>query len=157
VHRGKHAPCRLHQLIDTQTVQIEQLRAEGFVLHPELSYTPASEGLLVSGYIQCEGNLYLQVMQYIALVERVGVSRLFAIEDYSYHAVLRGVGSIFRYDSPHPDHNQEHHVHEYSVIGKAAVGPPRFLYSEAEIPTLGDALRRLRRWHSDNSPVELDL
>jgi hypothetical protein len=157
VHSGKHAPCRLYQLIDTQTVQIEQLRAEGFVLLPELSYSPASEGLLVSGYIRCAGNLYLQVMQSIVLVARVGIDGLFIVQDYSYHAVLGGVGSIFRYDSPHADHNTEHHVHEYTTIGGPSTGRPRFLYAEAEIPTLGEALRRLYRWYSDNASAEFDL
>jgi hypothetical protein len=141
-----------------QTEQIEQLRSQGFVLAPELSYVPVPEGLLVTGYIRCVAGLYLQVEQLIAQVERIGTIALFAVEEYSYKGVLTGVGTIFRYDSPHPDHNLEHHVHEYDVIGGTTAGkPPRFLYSEDEIPTLPDALRRLYQWHLDHMPGEFNL
>jgi hypothetical protein len=158
VWSGKHAPCRLHQLVETQTEQIEQLRSQGFVLAPELTYSPVEHGLLVTGYIRCEGGLYLQVKQLIQLVGRVGATGLFVVEAYSYKGVLTGSGTIFRYDSPHPDHNTEHHVHEYTMIGEDTGGqPPRFLYSEAEIPTLGDALRRLYHWYLDNDPTDVLL
>lgn len=150
---GKHAPCRLHHLIDTQTEQIEQLRSQGFVLAPELTYSPVARGVLVEGFIQCEGGLYLQVKQLIQLVGKTGTAGLFIVEAYSYTGALAGAGTIFRYDSPHPDHNTEHHVHEYAVVGGATRGqPPRFLYTENEIPTLGDALRRLYQWHLDHDP-----
>ena len=150
---GKHAPCRLHQLIETQTAQIEQLRSQEFVLAPELTYLPVDDGLLVTGYIRCEGELYLQVKQLIQRVVKAGAVGLFVVDAYSYKGVLGGSGTIFRYDSPHPDHNTEHHVHEYAVIGEDTGGqPPRLLYSEEEIPTLGDALRRLYHWYLDNDP-----
>ena len=152
---GKHAPCRLHHLIGSQTEQIEQLRSQGFVLAPELTYSPVARGVLVEGYIRCEGGLYLQVKQLIQLVSKAGTAGLFIVEAYSYTGALAGAGTIFRYDSPHPDHNTEHHVHEYAVPGDATSGqPPRFLYTEEAIPTLGDALRRLYWWHLEHDPSD---
>ena len=38
-----------------------QIWYQGFVLAPELTYSPVACGVLVEGYVRCEGGLYLQV------------------------------------------------------------------------------------------------
>jgi hypothetical protein len=125
---GKHAPARLNHLLGSQTDQIEQLRKLGFVRAPELSLERFADGSAAYlGMIHCEGGLYLQVHQLIEQDSRLGGHVLFCVEAYSYSAVAVGVGTIFRYDSPHDDHNTEHHVHEFGEVGNRETATVRFL------------------------------
>lgn len=110
--------------------------------------------MIVHGYIRCAGGLYLQVKQRIS--PAAPGRGLHEVSCYSYSGILEDRGTIFRYDPPHPDHNREHHVHEFARIGDAATESVRFLYSEAEIPTLPDALRRLYHWYLDHMPGALE-
>ncbi|HEU0012644.1 MAG TPA: hypothetical protein VFQ45_03135 [Longimicrobium sp.] len=114
-----------------------------------------AEMVFVSGYVRCQAGLYLQVEQEIRLMARVGGTGLFAVDAYSYKGILADRGTIFRYDSPHADHNTEHHVHEFATVGDPDTATVRFLYGEDEVPTLADALRRLYHWHLDNTPIVL--
>jgi hypothetical protein len=154
VSSRKHAPCRPEQILETQLAQIDRLRAEGFVLFPELSVHTLEKIVIVGGYVRCEGGLYLQVHQHIVPVARTAHSELAVVGEYSYKGVLQGRGTIFRYDSPHADHNREHHVHEYDVLAGDKSGTVRFLYSDDEIPTLPEALRLLQRWYFEHQPLD---
>ena len=66
---------------------------------------------------------------------------------YSYSAILSGYGSVFRYGSPHPDHNQFHHVHRYRPLEGDVHGAVSAIDPPDEWPTLGEVMRELSEWY----------
>lgn len=114
------------------------------MLSDDLSVEPGGHGLLMEGTVECRGDIYIAVRKDIRTFERLGTERAVR-ESYSYHAVLRGEGSIFRYEGPHPTHHQFHHVHRYAVL---AGGDEEIERLEGEeTPTLGEVIDEARRWY----------
>jgi hypothetical protein len=96
------------------------------------------------------GGLRLQVRKEIRVWEEAGVP-MAQTESYSYNAYLPGGSNIFRYDSPHPTHNQEHHVHRYNPFGAEPLRNRLiFLPNEADRPTLGEVISELAAWYWEN-------
>jgi hypothetical protein len=81
---------------------------------------------------------------------------------YSYNAALRGVGTIFRYDSPDsepregaPEHHWHHHVHRYDVLAGDMDGWVEIIYDEDEVPTLGEVIYEAVDWFYANADAAL--
>jgi hypothetical protein len=137
VSPGKHGPNRLRNYLAVHSTIMQQLLQGGFVLSEGLSLSSdGTGGVIISGRVFCRGGIYVDVRKKVARVAGEGGDPVVQTSDYSYNVVLGGRGNIFRYDSPHPDHNREHHVHRYDVLTGDTQGSLDFIYSEDEIPTL---------------------
>jgi hypothetical protein len=66
---------------------------------------------------------------------------------YRYNAVLHNQSTIFRYNSPHSDHNQIHHVHRYDLPGTGVEIKPPTQLREREVPTLREVLSEAEEWY----------
>ena len=128
---GKHGPNRLGAYLDIHSTVMQQFVGDGFVLAEELLFSDLGDGqFFMDGSITCEGGLRIDVSKHLTIVDWVGEEPRVQTTGHSYSAILSGYGSVFRYDSPHPDHNQFHHVHRYRILENgvhgavSAIGPP---------------------------------
>ncbi len=152
---SKHAPARFSTYFAAHENQMEQLRRAGFVGEDTLiveAYpaTPPKRSVLsLLGEISCRGNIIVSVTKILEKVNDDDDDPLIQTVEYAYHAFVRGGGNIFRYDNMHPrsDHADQHHKHDFAFpTGEESVewvGADRW-------PTLGDVIRKLMAWHSDN-------
>ena len=118
----------------------------GFIL--ENTLTIASTGnrlILMKGSLPCLGEIRLDVEKLLKVVEGTGMNALVRTVEYRYNASIF-LGNIFRYDSPHPDHNQFHHVHRFDVFGGDFEGT----IGRSDWPHLGDVIDELEEWHYAN-------
>ncbi len=145
---GKHGPNRLGAYLEIHSTVMQQFLGEGFVLREESSFSDLGDGqFLMEGYITCEGGLRIDVSKRLTIVDWVGEEARVKTTGYSYSAILRGYGSVFRYDSPHPDHNQFHHVHRYRILEGDVHGAVSAIEPPDEWPTLGEVMRELSEWY----------
>ncbi len=148
---GKHGPNRLCDYRRTHDTVIEQFISQGFVTADGCAFTELGNGvLLLSGTVECLGGLfYVDVSKLLAILDGEGPNARVKTVAYSYNAVWRGRGVVWRYDSPH-DHRQFHHVHRHDVLGAE---PQRETIAEVDSntwPTLGEAIAELRDWYYAN-------
>ena len=145
---GKHGPNRLGAYLDIHSTVMQQFLGDGFVLAEELLFSDLGDGqFLMDGYITCEGGLRIDVSKRLTIVDWVGDEPRVKTTGYSYSAILSGYGSVFRYDSPHPDHNQFHHVHRYRILEGDVHGDTSAIEPSDEWPTLGEVMRELSDWY----------
>lgn len=129
---------------------MHRLRSEGFVLDDGVEFQPIGSGYIVlAGCILCAGGIYVDVWKVLEVVEGTGPGALVQTVEYSYNAAIRGLGSLLRYDSPHPGHRPHHHVHRYSVLAGDKDGTIEDI-SDTDWPTLGEVLTELRDWYYGN-------
>lgn len=122
----------------------------GFVRSENLSFTDLGDGFIeLEGVIECAGNIYLDVYKRIQILEGDGPNALVQTIDYSYNAFLSGIGNILRYDSPHPDHYKQHHVHRFDVATKREIAVD-FIQNEDDRPTLGEIIIEVENWYFEN-------
>lgn len=146
----KHGPNKLDNYLQIHETVMERLLRDGFVLADNLEFIAVRGYLYLTGLIECLGGLRMQVRKEIRIWEDVG-GPMAQTESYSYNAYLPDGSNIFRYDSPHPTHNQEHHVHRYNPFGAEPLrNQLTFLLHEAERPTLGEAISELEAWYWKN-------
>jgi hypothetical protein len=125
------------------------LRA-GFVRSENLSFTDLGDAFVeLDGVIECSGNININVYKRIQIIEGDGPNALVQTVDYSYHAYVANVGNILRYDSPHLDHYQEHHVHRFDTASKQETSVD-FIENEEDRPTLGEIISEVENWYYDN-------
>jgi hypothetical protein len=67
-----------------------------------------------------------------------------------YHAWIRGVHNILRYESAH-EHRPHAHKHLYDTFGTGLEREVIALAEEDRIPTLGEVVRELQAWHEANA------
>lgn len=130
----------------------------GFVERHDLAFDPlGSSAIQLAGTIYCQGNLRIDVRKVLEILSGEGGDALVQSVEYSYAAIQGGVGTIFRYCSPHADRSQAgdlphhycHHLHEYSVPGEAGDGIVTELgdYDFRGYPTLREIIDRLAGWY----------
>jgi len=88
---------------------MENCLREGFVLAEDLRFSALGTGLIELA-VECIGGLVRQVNKLIRVISGSGPKATVQAAAYSYHAWIRGGSTVFRYDSPHDDHNRFHHV-----------------------------------------------
>ena len=147
---AKHGTNRLNAYLQIHETVMEHQLHNGFVLSDGLVFTPIYNGILLEGAILCQGSIRLQVRKIIRILEGEGADALVQTTAYSYNALLPSRGNIFRYDSPHPTHNKEHHVHRYDVLNGGAQFPIEWLTQEEQRPTLGEVIDELAGWYYTN-------
>lgn len=120
----------------------------GFVLSDSVTAFPLGNGnLAMEGVIQCLGGIEITVEKILTVTPQAN-NREPTVQttDYNYNVRLRGQGNVLRYDSPHPDHNQFHHVHRFDVFN----GDDEGTVSECSWPTLGEVIGEVEEWYYDN-------
>ena len=154
---SKHGPNRLDRYRQIHETVMDRFRDQGFVLSDDLAFADVGGGVIrLEGTIHCEHDLYIVVTKALEILDGDGSSAFVQTFEYTYNAALRGVGNVFRYDSAHADHNQEHHVHRYDVLNGDMSGKVD-LHGPDGWPTLGDVIEELRGWAADNSEALADL
>jgi hypothetical protein len=108
---------------------------------------------IIKGPVTCIGDIRVEIYERLKLARggwwfQSTSKRRATVVEYSYSVVLNGVGNIFRYDSPHPDHRPYHHRHNFSPPGVKR-DPPTEIPSE-EVPRIGQVLREAEQWYWAN-------
>ncbi len=148
---AKHSPARFSTYFAAHENHLAQLCQAGFVDSDTLvveAYATLPTVWSIIGEISCRGEIILSVNKLLECVSD-DPDPLIQTVRYSYHASVRGGGNILRYDNHHsrPEHLDDHHKHVFDVTTGAEtiewIGADRW-------PTLGEVLRELFAWHSDN-------
>lgn len=155
MRRGRHGPNRLSNYVAVHDNVMQQFLRGGFVVSEDLAFTAVEGALELEGRVQCTAGIHIDVRKRIAVLEGAGAGALVRTVAYSYNAAVQGLGNILRYDSPHPDHNREHHVHRYDVLNGDRAGTVDFIYDEDDVPTLGEVLTEVESWFYQNSEALL--
>ncbi|NTW52991.1 MAG: hypothetical protein HGB22_10460 [Chlorobiaceae bacterium] len=116
---------------------MHKYKCDGFVIYEGLLITPLRKAILITGTIECSGGLKVEVQKRLDILDQEDRNPLVQTVSYSYNVFLTGVGNVFRYDSPHKDHNQQHHVHRYDVLNAGNTVAVTYIGDEENIPTLG--------------------
>ena len=147
---SKHQPNRFSRYVEVHETVMRQFLRGDFVISEELAFEAGEGFILLTGQITCVGNIYIDVEKQISIVDDSQADVLVQTIAYRYNAFIRGRGNILRYDSPHPTHNQEHHVHRYDILHGDREGSVTFIENEDERPTLGEVIREVQEWYYRN-------
>ena len=113
--------------------------------------------IAIEGELECVGEFAIDVLKTLRILSGSGPTARVQTDSYSYNASLRGIGNVFRYDSPHP-HYPHHHVHRYDVLNGDTRGTVTAIEEEENRPTLGQVIDELRDWYYDHfDAVEASL
>ena len=142
-----HGPNKFSNYIETHETIMGRFVDSGFVEADTLDIYPVGARLiLIKGSLKCLGDIRLDVEKILRFVtEEVGPNALVHTVEYHYNASIDS-GNILRYDSPHPTHNQFHHVHRFNVLDGDQIGE----VSRSEWPTLGAVIAELESWYYEN-------
>jgi len=150
VFRDRFAPRRLRRYLREVDEAVEQAARSRFYVSHDLRYRTEPEVIVLAGTIECEGGIRIEVMERLRVLrESTWLRRknnpLVELTAYENNAVLLNSGTIFRYNSPHEDHNQFHHVHRIDVLGtgEKTVVP----IHEADVPTLRQLVNEAEEWY----------
>ncbi len=147
---GKHGSNRYLNYVETHETVMQQFRERGFVLQDDLFFSQATEStIILEGTIHCMRGINISVQKQIAILGGDDRNPDVQSVSYSYNVALVRQGNIFRYDSPHATHNQEHHVHRYDVWSSQEIALD-LLPNEDERPTLGEVIQEAEAWYYDN-------
>lgn len=117
---------------------------------PEFEFAPGFEIALFKAVLECKGGIRIEIEEHHRYVRLgwLGPRDAVVLAFYRYNAVLLNRGTIFRYNSPHEDHRQFHHVHRFDVFGSGVetVCPLK----ERQVPTLWEVLREAELWYYDH-------
>lgn len=130
---------------------MEQLRRGGFVLSDDLDVIAVEGHLTLQGRIYCKGGIQIDVNKRLRLDTEDGHDTVQTVA-YGYNVSLQNLGNIFRYDSPHPTHNREHHVHRYDVLSGDTNGTVEIDYREDGWPTLRQVVDEAAEWYYAHLP-----
>lgn len=147
---GKHGPNRLANYLNVHESWMADLLSEGFVVEDQCRFTFLPELIVLDGVIVCLDGITLEVRKEIAVLEGRGMTARVQTRAFRYHAWVRGVHNILRYESAH-EHRRLPHKHVYDTFG---TGPDTItdLADENDVPTLGEVIRELQIWHLENAP-----
>jgi hypothetical protein len=126
---------------------MQQLAQGGFVASDGLTLKALGHALVIEGDVVINDHVYIRVWKQLSIMAGDGADATVQTTAYSYNAVLKEVGTIFRYNSPHEDHNQEHHVHRFDVLGGSGTEQIDFIYDEEQRPTLREVIDEAYEWY----------
>ena len=107
VDGGKHGPNRLSSYLAIHDTIMQQFLGRDFVTSEDLSFSDLGNGVfLMEGTIYGLTDLRISVSKRLHIVGGNSTDPDVCTVAYSYSAILGNRGSIFRYDSPHADHNE---------------------------------------------------
>lgn len=147
----KHSPTRLSTYLRVHNQRMEHLLRGGFLQSDDRLFIVPGDGcFFILGDLPCDGGIDIDVDKRIVFIDEDADDPLVQTVEYRYNVTLRGVGVVFRYDSPHQGHNQDNHVHRYDVLSGDRDGKVDFLFHEDEVPTLGEVVDEAADWYYSN-------
>lgn len=147
---GKHGPNRLANYLGVHESWMADLLAEGFVVEDQCQFTFLPSRIILQGTIVCLDGIALEVEKEIAVLDGRGMTALVQTQRFRYHAWVRGVHNVLRYESAH-EHRPHPHKHVYDAFGTGREIGVIELPDEEFVPTLGQVIRELQDWHHDNA------
>jgi hypothetical protein len=145
--RNKHSPNILGSYRAIHETVIERFKSSGFVLSEDLTFEAMEGFILLEGTIRCIGGIHISVNKRIEVLGGNGANAMVQRVDYSYNVSLAQRGNIFRYDSPHLDHNKQEHVHRYNILDGDVQGQVSFIADVNSTPTLGEVIKEAEAWY----------
>lgn len=153
---GKHGPNRLANYLSVHESWMTALLSEGFVIEDQCNFTFLPSLILLQGAIVCLDGLTLEVEKEIAILEGRGLTALVQTRRFRYHAWIRGRHNVFRYESAH-EHRPHAYKHVYDPFRNGSETEIIDLTEESLIPTLGEVIRELQRWHEEHAVQIIEL
>lgn len=147
---GKHGPNRLANYLEVHQSWMRALLDEGFVVEDQCDFTFLPSLILLQGTIICLDGLTIDVEKEIAVLAGRGMTAEVQTRKFRYHAWIRGVHNVLRYESAHA-HRPYPHKHVYDTFGTGLELDVIQLSAEGSVPTLGEVLRELQAWHAGNA------
>jgi hypothetical protein len=147
---GKHGPNRLANYLNVHYAWIQALLDEGFLVEDCSGFSVLPSGVLLSGTLVCLDGITLELEKEIAILKGSGMRATVQTRRFRYHAWIRGVHNILRYESAH-EHRPHAHKHLYDTFGTGLEREVIALAEEDRIPTLGEVVRELQAWHEANA------
>lgn len=129
---------------------------EGFVVQDDCRFTFLESVVVLEGTIVCLDGITLEVRKEIQVLSGRGRTAEVQTRRFRYHAWVRGVHNVLRYESAH-EHRRHAHKHVYDTFGLGSETAVIELQTEEEIPTLAEVLRELQVWHQENATRLPDL
>ncbi|MGH2614134.1 MAG: toxin-antitoxin system TumE family protein [Thermomicrobiales bacterium] len=130
---------------------MQDFHEEGFLLNDGLSFRrPRADRLVIDGRVWCQGGLYFDVEQTLAVRVFRGRRQVRTVR-YTFHAGVEGSRNrcVFRYDNFHAysreEHPDAHHKHIFNHGTWEEIVPPVWV-GEASRPQLSDVIEELRQW-----------
>jgi hypothetical protein len=122
-----------------------------FVVSEDLSFYAFEGSYVIEGRIMCEGGIEIEVKKRLMILSPPDeLDPLVRTEYYIYNATIPSLGPIFRYNSPHADHNRYHHVHRYEVLDGDTQGTVELDYDDDAWPTLAEVISETEDWYHRN-------
>lgn len=155
MRRGRFDPQPVSLYLARRERELAQALRSGFLRTTGgLRTITRPYGLETIGELECIGGIRIDVEERLER-RRNWFSRHPAenvvLRSYRYNARLPGrgrrQGMIFRYNSPHEDHNRFHHVHRFDTLGTGAEVKPPTEIPEDQVPTLRQVLREAEEWY----------
>jgi hypothetical protein len=150
VFPDRFSPRRLRRYLREVDEALEQAARSRFYISHDLRYCTEPDAIVLTGTIYCEGGIRIEVTERLRVLrESTWLRRknnpLVELVSYENNAVLLNRGTIFRYNSPHEDHNQFHHVHRVDVLGggEKTIDP----LGVADVPSLRQLVNEAEEWY----------
>jgi hypothetical protein len=129
---------------------------EGFVVEDQCQFTVFPKLVILEGSIVCLDGVTLDVRKEIEVLAGRGMIATVQTRRFRYHAWVRDVHNILRYESAH-EHRAYAHKHVYDPFGFGAEVGVIELATEDKVPTLAEVIRELQVWHQENAGRLHDL
>lgn len=142
---GKHDPASLQSYFNAHDGHMRSLERSGVVVRDGLEVAEFTGFYVMAGDIEIQGGAVVTVEKQIDVVDTAGDRERVQTTYYSYNVRLPGIGTIFRYDSPH-QHRPYHHVHRYDVLNRDSEGEIHRLDDDDHVPTLAEVIREAHDW-----------
>jgi hypothetical protein len=128
---------------------------QGFVGGSALEVRKFREHFLMEGEIGCLGEIVIGVQKVIEIVGWVNNEPMVQTSMYAYNVSVRGMHTIFRYDTQHPDrlyagHADPHHKHDFNWKTGDPLPESPIWTGALMWPTLGDVIWEARDWHAEH-------
>jgi hypothetical protein len=148
---GKHgANPKFENYLEVHNKWMTALIDDGFVVDDRSAFTFLPSAILLEGPIHCLDSTTLDVAKEIGILSGSGMSAKVRTRTFRYHAWVRGVHNILRYESAH-EHRPHAHKHQYATFGNGLETAVVDLLDERQVPTLGEVLRELQTWHAEHA------
>lgn len=146
----KHGAIQLSRYVQIHNNAMDRFLRGNFVLSEGLEFYPADGSIVIEGTIFCIDGLEIQVKKRLLLVGGSDDDPLVRTEYYIYNLHIPGQGPVFRYNSPHGDHNMCHHAHRYDIFEGDTAGTVEQDFNDDAWPTLSEVIVEAEGWYYAN-------
>lgn len=148
----RHGPNRLQRYLEIHTTVMAKMLYSGLVVEDGLELPNGADGelVIVGDLLLRDRVLKVTVVKSLQVLEETDPSNPdVQTSSYSYNVSLVGHGNVFRYCSPHSDHNEYHHRHQYDPFGSH---PEANTVTDCgdDWPTLSEVIEEAEEWYWAN-------